>query len=63
MMVEGQRPQPRRIYRGCRLRDPADGDAIGEHVEIIVVPPGRVGRLAIGSDYRATGCGLSARAP
>jgi hypothetical protein len=36
---EGERPKPRRINRrGCRLHDPADDDAIGKHIEIILFP-------------------------
>jgi hypothetical protein len=39
MMPKGQRPQPRRSYRGGRrLHDPADDGVIGEHVEVVVVP-------------------------
>src|SRR5262245_63740628 len=39
MIAKGQRPHPRRTLR-CRvhLEDAADDSAIGEHVEVIVVP-------------------------
>jgi hypothetical protein len=38
MMPEGQRPHPRRSYRGrgC-LHDPPDDYAIGKHVEVIFI--------------------------
>jgi hypothetical protein len=37
VMPKGERAKPRRInWRGCGLHDPADDDAIGEHIEIIL---------------------------
>jgi len=42
MMSKGQRPHPRRSYRGrMYLHDTADYGAIGKHVEIIIVPRAR----------------------
>jgi hypothetical protein len=39
MMPKGQRPHPRRSHwRGMHLQDAADDSAIGENVEIILVP-------------------------
>jgi hypothetical protein len=39
MVPEGQRPHPRRPYRGrMYLQDAADYSAIGQHIEIIIVP-------------------------
>ena len=39
MMPKGERPRPRRSYRGGgRLHDPADDDAIGKHVVVVIVP-------------------------
>jgi len=39
MMPKGERPHPRHSHRHSgRLHDPADDDAIGEHVEVVVVP-------------------------
>jgi hypothetical protein len=39
MMPKGQRPHPRRIYRrGGGLNDAADNDAVGEYVEIVILP-------------------------
>src|SRR5262249_16323746 len=39
VMPKGERPKPRRVKRrGCRLHDPADDDAIGKHIEIILFP-------------------------
>ena len=42
MVAKGQRPHPRRTY-GCRvhLHDTANDDAIGEHVEVVVIPLAR----------------------
>src|SRR5262249_30511748 len=42
VVAKGQRPEPRRIYRrGRRLHDPADDDAIGNHVVVVVTPLAR----------------------
>src|SRR5262245_59052892 len=39
VMAESERPHPRRANgRGMHLHDPPDGHAVGEHVEIILVP-------------------------
>jgi hypothetical protein len=39
VVTEGQRPHPRHAHRhGGRLRDPADDGAVGEHVEVVIVP-------------------------
>src|SRR6516164_9954035 len=39
MLAESERPHPRRPYRGrMYLHDTADDSAMGEHVEIVVVP-------------------------
>jgi hypothetical protein len=39
MMLEGQRPHPRRFDRGrIGLEDTADNDAIGKHIVIVIVP-------------------------
>jgi hypothetical protein len=39
MMAEGERPKPWLTYRrsGCQ-DDPADDNAIGKHVEVVIVP-------------------------
>jgi len=69
MIPEGQRPQPRRIYRrGSGSHDAADHDALGEHVKVVVVPFTRtsaargadhfwqfVARLCIWNGWRDTG--------
>src|SRR5215813_2063799 len=39
VVAKGQRPHPRRTHRrGVNLKDAADNSAVGEHVEIVVVP-------------------------
>ena len=39
IMPKGQRPHPRHVHRPSGgLHDPADNDAIAEHVEVVVVP-------------------------
>jgi hypothetical protein len=39
VMPEGERPHPGLPHRHrCRLHDAADHDAVGEHVEVVVVP-------------------------
>jgi hypothetical protein len=39
MIAERERPHPGLAHRhGGRLHDPADDNAIGEHVEIVIVP-------------------------
>jgi hypothetical protein len=42
VMAESERPQPRRPNRrGCGLHDATDHGQVGEHVEVVVVPPRR----------------------
>jgi hypothetical protein len=54
MIPEGQRPQPRRIYRrGSGSHDAADHDAVGEHV-VIVLAPFAGGTAAEASQLRFT---------
>src|SRR2546430_5062090 len=39
VVAEGERPHPRRAnWPGIGVEDAADDDAIGEHVEIVIVP-------------------------
>jgi hypothetical protein len=35
---EDQRPHPRQSWQDFRFEDAADNNAIGEHVEIVIVP-------------------------
>jgi hypothetical protein len=39
VIIERERPHPRHAHwhSGC-LHDPADDDAVGEHVEVVVIP-------------------------
>jgi hypothetical protein len=45
VVPKGERPHPRLAYRrGSCLHDAADYNAIGEHVEVVIVPlAGRAG--------------------
>jgi hypothetical protein len=39
MMPKGERPHPRQSNRRrCGVEDAADNDAIGKHVEIVIIP-------------------------
>ena len=39
VIAEGERPEPRRSYRRSdRFHDPADDDAIGKHIKVVVLP-------------------------
>jgi hypothetical protein len=62
VMTEGERPHPRLAYRRrVHLQDPADDNAVGEYVEVIVVPlarwPAAEARLRTSREDMALTCG------